>query len=212
MGHPCGVAESILGGVLDHYSPVFVVQAVVNTDTDMYRPTSSTPRTGCPTSVSVPSFVRGREESVCGDGTPLGGGVDPARGDSVSRLNATTARLAPSAVREVKKASTRQGALSFTSTLFSTSPTRFFNTLSNRPYFSSLGPSASTSRDESVGQAGSSSLEGSITRVRDANNASATTSCKRELITSLRRDLEVDSRYSSPRVNHVAIVADVDDW
>lgn len=185
-GRSCGVAESLMGGVLDHYSPVFVLHAVVNTDTKDTQ------------SADTNAFALQSN----GKGAVYNASIDN-KGNHCSEFQYSNANgrgddfmnnSRPVATHANTNTLTGTIALSFASSLFGSSPSKFFG-IGGRSYFGTSPPAMP------VGGAGH--LNAPRKRLG---------SCKRNILTSLRRDLSIDSQYSSIQATHVAILADTDDW
>ncbi|XP_018015508.1 uncharacterized protein LOC108672375 [Hyalella azteca] len=178
-----GVAEGVIGGVLDRYSPVYVLQAVINTDSEHFNS-----RSGFGNSGSASRF--GSESSARSITT-----YQPSSDRSAYSLQSGRPSSLSSAL-ECETKSTVQGTLAFASSLFGTSPTRLFGGSSTKTNAPSLG------RTEPSNRAGLSSAD---------KNARCETS-KSVVLKALRLNLAVDARFSQFKVSHNAILADFDDW
>ncbi|KAF2351129.1 Folliculin-interacting protein middle domain [Trinorchestia longiramus] len=192
-GPVLGVAESVMGGVLDRYSPVFLLQGVINTDLEHFNSmTSHTSSTTASSPHTVPEgSMRSSDILSSSYGRPSDGLMTVCQSSSSSSLE-----------REVnanRGAPSGHATLSFASSLFGTSPTRLFSGLSVK------NPLASGTTDRRTGPG--VCYTGLQETVRGASETA-----KSELLRSLRHHLEIDMRYSQLKANRVAILADLDDW
>lgn len=176
-----------MGGVLDHYSPVFALHAVVNTE----------PR-NCYNAISSSSSSKG---IIATHSSEL-------RWSSSGSNNVTNTSAAPLGRPVLHRP--QQPAHNNSNNTLSTLATSLFGGLSL------FGSSASPGSQETVGGGGGSNaaVAAAASASSDCRRRvpAASDTCKRIIKNALSRDLSVDTRYCRAGAAHVALLADTDDW